>query len=353
MILPPHAATAASPWPQVPHGADLARARRLYDPPAAGWLDLSTGINPRPWPAAEAAARLGSAVWRDLPTPDAEVLAAFEAHYGAGAWPVPGSQAVIQALPRVWRRLHGSARCRVLAPGYGEHAARWALEGHAVTLCEGHELGEGEADVRVLASPNNPTGERFDLPQLQALAARCRLLVVDEAFLDAEAAAASLACLALPNTLVLRSLGKFYGLAGLRVGAVLAAPHWLDALRAEMGPWAVNGPGLQLAVAALRDTGWQQDARRWLAAASLRLAGLLEAHGLHPTGSALFCTVRTPRARALHEGLAQRGIWTRLFDLQQPRPYQAMRIGLPADEAGFERLEEALAALRKEIDPCE
>ncbi|MCW7539634.1 aminotransferase class I/II-fold pyridoxal phosphate-dependent enzyme [Aquabacterium sp. A7-Y] len=338
---------AAGAWPQVPHGADLERARRLYPEPRGGWLDLSTGINPRPWPAAAAALRFGLDVWRDLPTPDAGLLTAFEGYYGAGAWPVPGSQAVIQALPRVWRRLHGTARCRVLAPGYGEHAARWALEGHEVVLSGVDDMGQGDAEVRVLARPNNPTGDSLGIAPLRELASRSRLLVVDEAFLDVSGET-SMAAEGLPNVVVLRSLGKFFGLAGLRVGAVLGDAPWLAALRAEIGPWSVNGPGLHLAAAALRDVDWQREARGWLTGQSLRLGALLDEAGLPHHGTPLFRTVATPRARALHEGLARRGLWTRLFELDAPRPWQALRLGLPGDAAGLERLAEALYEINRQ-----
>ncbi|AKJ29100.1 cobalamin biosynthetic protein CobC [Caldimonas brevitalea] len=326
----------------MPHGADLARARQLYPAPAAGWLDLSTGLNPRPWPVAGELDRVAASVWRDLPDIEADVAQRFERYYGAPALPVPGSQAAIQALPRIWRRLYGTARCHVLAPGYGEHAARWSLEGHTVVACDSQALGQGEPDVIVLARPNNPTGEWFEADTLQALARCCRLLVVDETFLDADVHA-SVAALREPRVVVLRSLGKFFGLAGLRVGAVLACAPWLDALRAELGPWSVNGPGLHLAAAALADEDWQRDTRDWLAQQAQRLTALLAARGLVSHGTSLFRTVATPAARGLHEGLARRGIWTRLFWLDTPQPFRAVRFGLPANDAGLQRLAQALA----------
>lgn len=337
------------PWPRVPHGADLARARVLYGDPPEGWLDLSTGINPQGWPVGEAVERLGAAVWRDLPAVEPAVLDCFERCYGPGTWPVAGSQAVIQALPRVWRRLRGIASVEVQTPGYGEHAARWALEGHAVQCRTSEQLGRSRAQVVVVMQPNNPTGERCTEARLHELAAACELLVIDAAFADASDADRDMHMP--PNGIVLRSLGKFFGLGGLRVGAVTAPGPWRDALVAELGPWAVNGPGLQLAAAALRDEGWQQAARRWLAGQSLALGHVLARHGLAHTGTALFRTVCTRHARCMHEGLAREGIWTRLFELQsEPQPYHAVRFGLPAGQPGLRRLDDALAKVLKNLE---
>lgn len=331
---------------RIPHGADLHRAIERFGPAPGGqpWLDLSTGINPWPWPVRGPLAQLPEAAWHDLPGPDAAVQAAFDGAYGQGALPVPGSQAAIQALPRLWRRHHGVAQVQVLWPGYGEHAARWALEGHAVSLQPSATLGRTPADVIVIARPNNPTGDTFDAPRVRTLADACRLLVIDEAFLDATGEP-SHAQLGLPNVVVLRSLGKFYGLAGLRVGAVAASAAWREALAAELGPWPVGGVSLQLAAAALRDTAWQHTMRDRLAQGSRALAQLLGRHGLPSGGTALFRTVVTPQAAALHETLARRGLWTRLFLLPGPEGgpgYHAVRLGLPPDEGGLQRLGAAL-----------
>lgn len=338
-------------WTSVPHGADLDRALGLYGPAPAGlpWLDLSTGINPQGWDVRGALADMAPTLWRDLPTPSREHLAAFERYHGAGAWPVAGSQAVIQALPRVWRRLHGPARVQVQAPGYGEHAARWALEGHDVQRTATAALGD--ADVIVVANPNNPTGEVLGLDRLAGLARQCRLLVVDEAFADAQAERPP-SMAGRDGVLVLRSLGKFFGLAGLRCGAVLAPGGLRQALQAELGPWSVPGPVLALACAAMSDAAWQARAREALALRSAQLARVLEARGLSSTGTPLFRTAATAQARAWHEGLARLGVWTRLFELEAAVggvSYQAVRFGLPPDDHAMRRLAQALASVGRNL----
>lgn len=341
--------------PAVPHGADLHRAIARYGQAPGGrpWMDLSTGIHPLGWPVSRVLADLDPVEWRNLPTPGERDLQALAVHYGPGAWPVAGSQAVIQSLPRVWRRLHGTAQVHVLSPGYGEHAARWSLEGHEVLRVRRERLAP--ADVIVLASPNNPTGEGFTVDELTRLAHQCRLLVVDLAFAEAQAAgdAVAQALAAFDNVVVLRSIGKFYGLAGLRFGVVLAPAPWLASLKHDLGPWAVPGPVLRIALAALADIAWQREARHWLAHQSEALARVLQGHGLASVGTPLFRTVETPHAVRWHEGLARRGIWTRLFDLDATAgggvPYRALRLGLPPDDAALHRLADALVTLTLEI----
>ena len=335
------------------HGGRLRQAAAYYGIPLADWLDLSTGINPNGWPVAEVAA----AAWARLPEDDDGLAEAACAAYGAPiCLPVAGSQAAIAALPH----LRGVSRVGVLSPGYAEHAHAWQQAGHEVVAVTGGEVskplspnpsparGEGSPlDVLVLMNPNNPTGERFSSEQLLAwhaeLAARGGWLVVDEAFMDATPEDSVAAYTARPGLIVLRSLGKFYGLAGARVGFVLAEAALLKRLAERLGPWTVSGPARFVAQQALRDTDWQAATRGALIAAGARLAALLRQRGLAPTGgTALFQWVETPHAREIHAALARQGILTRLFE--QPL---SLRFGLPGAEAEWRRLEHALRGLQR------
>ncbi len=329
------------------HGGRLLRAARQYGIPPEDWLDLSTGINPLGWPVPEVPAR----VWQRLPEADDGLEAAARACYGAAhCLPVAGSQAAIQALP--WLRPRG--RVGVLAPGYAEHARAWREAGHEVVPVAAEALtpvpspasGRGEFDVLVLIHPNNPTGTTFRVEDLlawhAALAARGGWLVVDEAFMDATPAASLAAFCDRPGLVVLRSLGKFFGLAGARVGFVLAGAELLRRLAERLGPWAVAGPSRHVAARALEDAAWQQAARSRLPAAAQRLAELLGRHGLAPAGGcALFQWVCSEAAADIHGQLARRGVLTRLFD----RP-SSLRLGLPGGEADWARLEAALSEPR-------
>jgi len=322
------------------HGGRLRRAAQRYGIPLEGWLDLSTGINPHPWQGEPPA----WADWARLPEDDDGLAEAAQLCYGApAALPVAGSQAAIQALPY----LRSAGRVGVLAPGYAEHAQAWMRAGHDVTplTAERIDAAVEQLDALVLANPNNPDGRYFAPETLldwrERLAERGGWLVVDETFADATPQASLAAHTHLPGLIVLRSLGKFFGLAGARVGFVLAQGELLRRLAEHLGPWGIAGPSRVIARHALADRAWQEAERIRLAAGGARLAELLRRHGMAPAGGcALFQWVETPRAAPIHEILARRGILTRLF----ARP-SGLRFGLPGAEEQWQRLEQALQSL--------
>lgn len=321
------------------HGGRLLAAAHRYGIQPGDWLDLSTGLNPHGYPPPPVPA----STWARLPEHDDGLIEAARAYYGCvRLLPVPGTQAAIQLLPR----LRPPGRVAVLAPMYAEHAHAWRRAGHAVTELPAAALAKAaDFDVLVLANPNNPTGERFAPATLLALHERLSpggWLVVDEAFVDATPQDSLAGHDTRAGRMVLRSLGKFFGLAGARVGFVLAADDLLTALADALGPWPLAGPARHVAMVALRDRAWQERTRATLPGAAARLRALLSAHGLAPTGGCvLFQWVCTPAAAALHEALARRGILTRPFE--QPA---SLRFGLPGAEADWRRLDEALAACR-------
>ncbi|MFC0711099.1 threonine-phosphate decarboxylase CobD [Azorhizophilus paspali] len=322
------------------HGGRLRSAARYYGIPLGDWLDLSTGIAPEPW----SVPRMSSDAWARLPEEDDGLAEAACACYGAAqALPVAGSQAAIQALPA----LFAAGRVGVLAPSYAEHAQAWRRAGHQLLhLAAGDiEARLDELDMLVLANPNNPTGERFEPSRLldwQArLARRGGCLLVDEAFMDCTPEYSLAAHSQRPGLVVLRSFGKFFGLAGVRLGFVLAEAGLLARLHERLGPWTVSGPARALGLQALGPAGGAARERRagQLRAAGKRLAALLDAHGLAPDGgTALFQWVRMPDAMQLHDFLARQGILVRLFETPA-----SLRFGLPADESGWQRLARALA----------
>jgi cobalamin biosynthetic protein CobC len=322
------------------HGGRLRQAAAHYAIPQEDWLDLSTGINPHGWPVPS----LPAACWQRLPEADDGLERAAAAYYGATALlPVAGSQAAIQALPRLRQR----SQVGILTPSYAEHAAAWRERGHEVVA-----LGTGDIeaqlpqlDVLLLVNPNNPTGERFDRAQLLAwqrvLVKRGGWLVVDEAFIDSTPGQSLVALAGEEGLIVLRSLGKFFGLAGVRVGFVFAWPALLGQLAAQLGPWALSGPSREVAQRALADSSWQAQTRQRLQREGQRLQQLLRQAGLEPSGgTALFCYCVTEAAPIVHETLARSGILTRLFE--HPA---ALRFGLPGNEGEWQRLESVLSAV--------
>jgi cobalamin biosynthetic protein CobC len=323
------------------HGGRLRAAAAQWNIPLGDWMDLSTGIAPNAYPVPP----IASESWRRLPEDDDGLLAAAAACYGNDRLlALPGSQAAIMALPRL--RPVGST-VALLTPTYAEYAAAWQAAGHALRRFVPGELEAAAAncDAVMLANPNNPTGARFERARLlqaaQALHQRGGKLIVDEAFADAdrdESLAAVAGSAAAPNVVVLRSLGKFFGLAGARVGFVLGRSALLERLAEAIGPWAVAHPSRDAARVALADAAWQERQRESLRLASERLAHLLEASRLGAsTGTALFRYVATPDAAEIFETLARQGILVRLFT--QP---SALRFGLPGPEAEWRRLAAAL-----------
>jgi cobalamin biosynthesis protein CobC len=321
------------------HGGRLRRAAAAYDRPLSQWLDLSTGINPLGWPVPTVPAEH----WARLPESDDDLEAAARSYYQTESLlPVCGSQAAIQALPR----LRPCSRVGIVHPSYAEHHHAWQQAGHQIQLLDTSRIEQhiAQLEVLILVRPNNPTGTCHSTEQVldwhDLLAQKGGWLVVDEAFVDASPEI-SLLTHPRPGLIVLRSLGKFFGLAGARVGFVCAEASLLSRLEALLGPWSVSGPGRWVASSALRDLEWQAEARQSLPMQSDRLHRLLTDHGLAPSGgSALFQWVITPHARTLHHALAQQGILVRLFDAPA-----SLRFGLPGCEAQWQRLTQALPHL--------
>ena len=291
--------------------------------------------------------QMPSELFARLPEPGAlERLAAAAAQaYGAPSpahvVPAPGTQIL---LPLV-AALVPPGRASVLGPTYAEHLRAAALVGHRVAEVAAPGPLAG-ADLAVVVNPNNPDGRIVARAELLACAGELRsrggMLVVDEAFMDAGPAGTSLCGdVGLGNIVVLRSFGKFFGLAGLRLGFALAAPDAAARLRASLGPWAVSGAAIGVGEAALRDRAWREDTRARLARAAQRLDQLLTAAGLDVVGgTSLFRLVRTTAASELFLHLGRAGILVRRFDEQPPW----LRFGLPAGEEAWHRLRTALAA---------
>lgn len=318
------------------HGGNLRAAARRFG--RDDWIDLSTGINPWGYPVPP----LPAAAWHRLPEPDPTLVEAACAWYGApGLLPVAGTQAAIQALPR----LRPPSRVAVAAPSYAEHAHHWGRHGHALRELPYAQLDAAveTSDVVVLCNPNNPTGAAVPPAQLLAWAARLQRrggwLVVDEAFGDTLPSLSVAAHSAQPGLIVLRSVGKFFGLAGLRLGFVGAHPALLAELADLLGPWAVSGPAQSIALAALGDGPWQAATRLRLQVAGERMDTLLRAHGIEAGGTSLFHWWPEAHPHDFHEHMAARGIWCRLF----PQAARGIRLGLPANEDEWQRLARALA----------
>ncbi len=323
------------------HGGDLASASRRWGIAIDDWLDLSTGINPNGWPVPAISREL----WQRLPQGDGMLEEVAREYYGCRQLlPVAGSQCAIQWLPYLRPR----GKVGVLAPTYAEHAAAWRRAGHEVIEVPVSDIEPllETLDVVVVVNPNNPTGEDIAAAKLLAwrerLAAHHGWLVVDEAFRDATPHLSLAKQSHEAGLIVLRSLGKFFGLAGARVGFVLAAEELLAQLSAQTGPWPLAGPARFVAQTALRDLPWQRRTRQELVAKAQRLRILLSGKGLQVNGgTACFQWLRNDDALDIFESLAALGVLLRYFPAEQTGQ-AGLRFGLPGSEADWQRLEVAL-----------
>jgi cobalamin biosynthesis protein CobC len=318
------------------HGGDLLEAHRRFPDAPQPWIDLSTGINPWPYPLPALAGRHFASLPSGVEQASLESQAADA--YGAPASSVvvatPGTQAAIQWLPH----LVPPSRVAVLSPTYGEHAPAWRAAGHQVEAVDRLE-GLTSADIAVLVNPNNPDGLLIGREALLALAdAKARtggFLLVDEAFADVVPAASLCSHAGRPGLIVLRSFGKFFGLAGIRLGFALAPVSCAARLREAMGPWAICGPAIAIGRAALADKAWQDATRSRLAEAARALSRHLEAAGLEVLGgTCLYRLVHTGAAPRLFQALGEAGLFVRSF----PERPERLRFGLPPSEEATERL---------------
>ncbi len=328
----------------LPHGGDPTSVEDLFGSPPKGWLDLSTGINPEPY---RVDGIEPEAFFRLPPKKSLEALRlAAMKYYGApnleNVVAAPGTQALIQWLPR----LRGISRVAVVGPTYGEHVRVWRQAGHKTTEVATFEQAPDDTDVLVVTNPNNPDGRKFDPGHLnvvcQRLASKGGWLVIDEAFADVAPELSLSAGCNTEGLVVLRSFGKFFGLAGLRLGFALSNPSMAARLIDTLGPWAVSGPTAAIGARALGDGPWIEKTRKKLALGMEQLQGLLYRKGLAVAGGTdLFALVQSDKAPALHSGLAEKGIWTRAF----PDHPMWLRFGQPGTADEWERLSDALDAL--------
>jgi cobalamin biosynthetic protein CobC len=324
------------------HGGRLREATAAYPDVRGPWLDLSTGINPEPWPGA----RASTEALRTLPDPAALVelesvaARAFGVADPARAVAVAGADAVLRLLPFLLRE----GDVALAAPIYGGHAQAWA--GRAPLLVTSIDDRRAvEAGVLVLANPNNPDGRQVGREALSALArkrsALGRWTIIDEAFVEVTPHL-SVADLEIERLIVLRSFGKFYGLPGARLGFVICDNVLAGQLRALLGDWPVCADALALGLGAYADDAWRATTAACLATQARNVDAVLSSAGLAVVGGCdLFRWVEAPDAHRLFVGLCRQGVLTRPFAEHPTR----LRFGIPSRQ-NLDRLREALQAVR-------
>jgi cobalamin biosynthetic protein CobC len=324
------------------HGGQLRAASKRYHIPLDDWLDLSTGINPHSYPIAN----LPQSCWQRLPEHNDGLEAAAAHYYGSDALlAVAGSQSAIDTLPDLFS---SPKNVGILHPAYASHANAWRKAQHHVIPLTISEIENQlkHIDVLVLVNPVNPTTHLFSRKQLmcwhQQLQQRNAWLIVDEAFIDTNAEASLIQTRAQKNLIVLRSIGKFFGLAGIRLGFVWAEQTIRNTLANKQHDWGISHPARWVAKHALQDSVWQQQQREQLPQLAQRLQTVLQTYlPFTIYRSDLFAYCLCEFAKDYAEQFAQRGVLIRSFS--EPA---ALRFGLPAHEIAWQRLENALKQIK-------
>ncbi len=327
----------------VQHGGRLDAAVAQFGGKAEKWLDLSTGINPASYPIGE----IDNRHWQRLPDQKAWTDAAEAARTAYGATDqaavslAAGSQAHIQLLPTLFK----PQDVAIVGFTYQEHAIHWRKAGHQVFVTDGLESAEATARIIIIVNPNNPDGRIIDRNALtelaRRLAAKGGLLVVDEAFGETAPRSSVADQAGRDGLIVLRSLGKFYGLAGVRFGVALTYENLARRLEEGLGPWAVSGPALAVGAQALSDEKWQKRIAKKLVVGREQLEEVLLNNGHEVVGgTGLFVLTRHGQAERLWEHLAKTHILTRSFS---GKP-EWIRFGIPGSKSAFNKLDKVLAA---------
>jgi cobalamin biosynthetic protein CobC len=325
------------------HGGALHTMQARYPNAPQPWIDLSTGINPWPWPIPQNI-REDTALLTRLPSGQqwgacrAAMAGAFNVDQKA-ILPVPGSASAIALLPQVLP----AKQVAVQSPSYGDYERVWRAAGAEVSLLGNPLEAARDVDVICVCQPNNPNGRRFSHDALigaaKDLATHGGYLVVDEAYVDLDPSLSLSTDLHLENVILLRSFGKFYGLAGVRLGAVISHANILEKLQALQGDWPVSSLALKVGALAYSDGNYAQETRLRLAKARARMDGLLKAAGIHICGGTdLFCFVQVHDSMSLFEHLAHSGIYVRAFEWSETH----LRIGIPSSDGAEKRLAAAL-----------
>lgn len=308
------------------HGGGLDAAIEAYGGARSDWLDLSTGINPTPYPIPE----IPKHFWTDLPDSSAQNALLTAAR---DFWAVPESAEIlatsgVSQLIAMLPSLQSAGHVEIIAPTYNEHAAAFRANNWTVGPT---------GNARVIVHPNNPDGHlhKLTIKDIE----QTDLTIIDESFCDVTPDETLIEFAKLPNVIILKGLGKFWGLAGLRLGFAIASPTLIQKMRDRIGPWAVSGPAQYIGHKALRDLEWAKTTRRTLSANSAQLDDIMVKNNATLIGGTdLFRLYQVENAVEFQEKLAKKNVWSRVF------PYSTtwLRLGLPGTNAQWNHL---LAAL--------
>ena len=308
------------------HGGGLDVAISKYGGTREQWIDLSTGINPSSYTIP----KIPKHFWNSLPDSKAQKELLIQA---GEFWDVPNNSDIMAAsgvsqLIAVLPNLLPVNRVRIISPTYNEHAAAFRSNGW--------EVGDA-GNVQVIVNPNNPDGHYHSISEEDTK--NFELNIIDESFCDISPDKSLIHLAKQNNVIILKGLGKFWGLAGLRLGFAIASPKLIETIISHVGPWSISGPAQFIGKAALSDNNWIHNTRIRLKKDSVRLDKLISSNNIKPIGGTdLFRLYKTTNAQKIHDKLAQNFIWSRVF----PYSENWLRLGIPGDQSAWERLAKAL-----------
>ena len=318
------------------HGGNLDRAISQFGGNRKEWIDLSTGINPYTYNVFD----LSSDIWRELPDQQLIESAIHSAKIAyqakSSCLPLAGVQQVIQLLPFIIKKK--TKNVCILYPSYNEYEVQFQRANWNITRCQNVDEMK-DANCAIIVNPNNPDGKKFLPNELLELSNTVGTLIIDESFCDLYPHLSVLPHLTEhhKNIIIFRSFGKFYGLAGLRLGFVFSCEKTINEFSYTLGKWAVSGPALAIGACALTDDSWRQQTLEKLEADALRLDKIAQQNGLESVGGTnLFRLYQCNNAKDIQHKLAKQRIWTRIFSYSE----YWIRLGLPKED-GWDRLERA------------
>lgn len=347
------------------HGGALNAAAEYFSIPREQWIDISTGINPNSWPVP----KIPTSLWQRLPEED-HCLVSAAAHYYLSQCPAQisesnrvtednvlpcaGSQQGIRLLPLLYPAKK-AAKVWLTSGSYSEHATAWQQQGHSVkkVACDriSQLLTQQPVDVLILVNPDNPSGFRWSSEQLlkwwKILHSRGGWLIVDEAFMDLTPEQSLAPYVEREGLFVLRSVGKYFGLAGVRLGFILSQVDACMRLKKMLGPWCISNPTQYIGQLALQDEQWISQQKAELNQQSQRLIELLKRTFSSPNvGTGLFRTLYFPQAESVFNQLAKQGVLTRFLPATS-KSLPGLRFGLPENnESSWQKLESALGKIQ-------
>ena len=325
----------------IEHGGNLDKAISFYGGKESEWIDLSTGINPNSYPIP----KLSISDWRSLPTKteikDLESIIKSKQKISSEIIMVPGAQMAINFLPFL---LKGEGtEVRILTPTYNEYNYCFTNTGFKVNSCQKfNQLFN--SDIAIIVNPNNPDGKIYEINELFELSKSVKILIVDESFID------SVECDSIVNQLnedvsniiVIRSFGKFFGLAGLRLGYVFSGKEIIRKFKRFFGPWQISKMSVKIATIAFSDDVWIKKTKNNLNEKANAIDNLMKKINWKITGGTnLFRLYSTSNSDLAQKLLAEKFIWSRKFSYSK----KWIRLGIP-NERDFKKLKKIVMRLQ-------